>query len=88
MTEDVKRGLKLGGRFISVSVEAPIWEEFTRIADRLGKTTSELAEIVNERHRAPSKTLSSSIKLFVVKDLQKRLDRALKDLKKAERANG
>jgi predicted DNA-binding ribbon-helix-helix protein len=67
-----KRSVAVGGRKTSVSLEAEFWDGLKQIAARDGVTTSALlSEIERTRDRG---NLSSAIRLFVLRDLQQRID--------------
>jgi predicted DNA-binding ribbon-helix-helix protein len=71
-----KRSVAVGGRKTSVSLEAAFWDGFREIAVREGVTTSALLADI-ERRRGTG-NFSSAIRLFVLHDLQQRIDPSLR----------
>jgi len=69
-----KHSLTLRGHRTSVSMEDPFWDEFKAIAHREGRSVNELAAEIDVR-RGSSMGLASAIRLFILRDLQGRLDR-------------
>lgn len=60
-----KRSLTLSGHRTSVSLEAPFWDEFRRIAADRGISVNALADTL-DRSRSPPASLASAIRLFVL----------------------
>lgn len=76
MTNMRKRSVLLHGRKTSLSLEAQFWDCLKQIADREGLTLSGLvARIDDQREWA---NLSSAVRLFVLHDLQARIDPAVR----------
>ncbi|SDG24375.1 ribbon-helix-helix domain-containing protein [Alloyangia pacifica] len=69
----VKHSLTIRGHRTSVSLEAPFWEEFRRIADAEGKTLNALATEIDAR-RGVEAGLASAIRVHVLEHLRARLD--------------
>jgi len=61
----VKRSLTLSGHRTSVTLEAPFWEEFRRLADLEGASINALASRI-DAERDPEVSLSSAIRVFVL----------------------
>jgi predicted DNA-binding ribbon-helix-helix protein len=71
-----KRSVVVHGHKTSVSLEAEFWDSVREIAAREGLTISELLTRI-DRTRGEG-NLSSSIRLFVLQDLQARVHPALR----------
>lgn len=65
----VKRSLTLRGHRTSVSLEAPFWEEFRRLARARGLSVNALASEL-DAVRAPPASLASAIRLFVLAEVK------------------
>ncbi|KZC99307.1 MULTISPECIES: ribbon-helix-helix domain-containing protein [unclassified Thalassospira] len=65
-----KRSVTIAGHRTSFSLEDAFWEELVGIAQRRAMT---LAELVVEIDTDREGNLSSALRLFVLRDLQKRL---------------
>lgn len=68
----VKRSLTLHGHRTSVSIEAPFWDEFRRIAAARAMSINALAADI-DASREVGIGLATAIRLFVLADLQDRL---------------
>lgn len=62
----MKRSLTLSGHRTSVTLEAPFWEEFRRIADGEGLSINALASRIDTA-RDPEVSLSSAIRVHVLR---------------------
>jgi predicted DNA-binding ribbon-helix-helix protein len=71
-----KRSVAIGGRKTSVSLEAAFWDGVRQIATREGVATSALLSQIEQAHGTGN--LSSAIRLFVLHDLQQRIDPSLR----------
>jgi len=81
-----KRSVLLHGRKTSLSLEAQFWDCLRQIAERENVSISALiARIDRERQWA---NLSSAVRLFVLHDLQARIDPARRFGQPAERGAG
>lgn len=71
MTPDrpVKRSLTLQGHRTSVSLEAPFWEEFQRLAKANGRSVNALATEL-DAVRQPPASLASAIRLYVLSEIK------------------
>ena len=69
----VKRSLTLQGHRTSVSLEDAFWKEFRRIAAEEGKPINALAAEI-DASRDPDVGLASSIRVFILKRLQRLRD--------------
>ena len=65
----VKRSLTLQGHRTSVSLEAPFWEEFRRLAAARGVSVNALAAEIDAA-RDPPASLASAIRLFVLAEMK------------------
>lgn len=74
MSRPQKRSLTLLGHATSVSLEAEFWAAFRRIAAARGKALNALAADIDAA-RPPDTGLASAIRLFVLADLEARLER-------------
>jgi predicted DNA-binding ribbon-helix-helix protein len=71
-----KRSVVIAGRKTSISLEAEFWDGIRQIAAREGLTTSALLlRIQGGRHDG---NFSSAVRLFVLEDLQRRIDPRLR----------
>ena len=71
-----KRSVVIAGRKTSISLEAEFWDGIRQIASREGVTTSALlSRIQGGRHVG---NFSSAVRLFVLEDLQRRIDPRLR----------
>ena len=68
-----KRSLTLDRHRTSVSIEDPFWDAFRDIAARKGLSVNGLAARI-DRKRGFEMGLATAIRLFVLEDLQARLD--------------
>ena len=68
-----KHSLTLRGHRTSVSLEEPFWLEFKSIAMRDGRSVNELAASIDAT-RGNSMGLASAIRLFILRDLQMRVE--------------
>lgn len=75
MSRPTKHSLTLNGHRTSVSLEAPFWRAFRRIAEDQGCPINALAAEIDAA-RAPDTGLATAIRLFVLDRLQARLDAA------------
>ena len=64
-----KRSLTLQGHRTSVSLEAPFWAEFCRLADQSGLSRNALASRL-DTGRDPAVSLASAIRLFVLREVK------------------
>ncbi|WP_226621400.1 ribbon-helix-helix domain-containing protein [Alloyangia pacifica] len=69
----IKHSLTIRGHRTSVSLEAPFWDEFRRIAETEGKTLNALATEIDAR-RGVEAGLASAIRVHVLEHLRARLD--------------
>ena len=67
----IKRSLTLRGHRTSVSLEAPFWEEFRRIAAADGLALNALASRIDEAREADV-GLASAIRVYVLERLRAR----------------
>jgi len=65
----VKRSLTLRGHRTSVSLEAPFWDEFRRLAAARGLPVNALAADL-DADRQPPASLASTIRLFVLAEVR------------------
>ena len=65
----VKRSLTLQGHRTSVSLEAPFWEEFRRLAAARGLSVNALAAEL-DADREPPASLASAIRLYVLAEVK------------------
>lgn len=72
MTGPVKRSLTLNGHRTSVSLEDDFWQAFRDIAAERGVAVNALAAGIDAA-RAPEEGLASAIRVFVLRDLRRRL---------------
>lgn len=72
MNRPVKRSLTLSGHRTSVSLEDEFWTAFRDIAAERGQTINALASKI-DRDRGIEMGLASAIRLFVLRDFQRRL---------------
>ncbi|WP_116131742.1 ribbon-helix-helix domain-containing protein [Tropicimonas sp. IMCC34043] len=75
MSRPVKRSLTLSGHRTSVSLEDEFWTAFRDIARARKQPINALAAQI-DRDRGLEMGLASAIRLFVLKDLQHRLNSA------------
>lgn len=61
-----KRSLTLSGHRTSVTLEAPFWREFRRLAEADGASVNALASRIDAA-RDPEVSLSSAIRVFVLR---------------------
>ncbi|PRY26496.1 putative DNA-binding ribbon-helix-helix protein [Aliiruegeria haliotis] len=73
MSRPVKHSLTLSGHRTSVSLEDEFWRAFRDIAKERGQTINALAADI-DRQRGLEMGLASAIRLFVLKEYQRRLD--------------
>jgi predicted DNA-binding ribbon-helix-helix protein len=73
MTRPLKRSLTLKGHRTSVSIEAEFWQEFRAIAERNDRPLNALAAEI-DASRGVATGLATAIRLFVLRDLQARLN--------------
>lgn len=73
MSRPVKRSLTLNGHRTSVSLENEFWQAFRRLADERGVPVNALAAEIDAR-RGIDTGLATAIRLFVLSNLQERLD--------------
>ncbi|SFD44814.1 ribbon-helix-helix domain-containing protein [Roseivivax sediminis] len=66
----VKRSLTLRGHRTSVSLEAPFWDAFRRIAEADGKAVNALAAEI-DAEREVSTGLASAIRVYVLERTQR-----------------
>ena len=71
MTNDrpAKRSLTLQGHRTSVSLEAPFWEEFQRLAHVHGHSVNALAAELDSMRQPPA-SLASAIRLYVLREVK------------------
>ncbi len=62
----IKRSLTLSGHRTSVTLEAPFWEEFRRLADEEDLSINALASRIDAA-RDPEVSLSSAIRVHVLR---------------------
>ena len=62
----VKRSLTLSGHRTSVTLEAPFWVEFRRLAEAEGASINALASRIDSA-RDPDVSLSSAIRVYVLR---------------------
>lgn len=65
----LKRSLTLQGHRTSVSLEAPFWEEFQRIAATQGRSVNALATELDTMRQPPA-SLASAIRLYVLHEVK------------------
>ncbi len=65
----VKRSLTLQGHRTSVSLEAPFWDEFCRLAAGRGLSVNALAAEL-DAGRTPPASLASAMRLFVLAEVK------------------
>ena len=69
MSDVKKRSVIVSGHKTSVSLETPFWEELNRIATRSNQSMGALISAID---RTREGNLSSALRLFVLRDLQRR----------------
>lgn len=72
MSRPQKHSLTLKGHRTSVSLETEFWDEFRRIAFEQSRPINDLAAEIDTA-RDPDTGLASEIRLFVLRDLTRRL---------------
>jgi predicted DNA-binding ribbon-helix-helix protein len=72
MTDPVKRSVVIAGHRTSVSLEPEFWDALKAIAARRGVSAGRLIEEIDAGR---TRNLSSAIRVFVLTELQARLDR-------------
>lgn len=75
MSRPLKRSLTLRGHATSVSMEPEFWAAFRSIAEARGLALNALAAEIDAA-RKPGTGLATAIRLFVLADLQRRLEAA------------
>ena len=65
----VKRSLTLQGHRTSVSLEAPFWQEFRRLAAARGLSVNALAAELDSVRKPPA-SLASAIRLYVLAEVK------------------
>ncbi|MCV2873261.1 ribbon-helix-helix domain-containing protein [Defluviimonas sp. WL0050] len=73
MSRPLKRSLTLNGHRTSVSLEEPFWRAFRQIAETRDQPINALAAEIDAARDAET-GLATAIRLFVLNDLQARLD--------------
>jgi len=73
VTRPVKRSLTLNGHRTSVTLEDAFWRAFRAIAETRERPINALAAEIDAA-RAPDTGLATAIRLFVLSELQKRLE--------------
>ena len=71
MNRPVKRSLTIRGHRTSVSLEDPFWDAFKRLALEQGIGLNELAAQIDVA-RGTSSGLASAIRIFVLRETEKR----------------
>jgi len=72
---ETKRSVTLAGHRTSVSLEAPFWDELTRIAGQRNLSVNELIRRVDAdraRRGDLERSLSSALRVFVLEELRGR----------------
>lgn len=72
-----KRSVKVSGHDTSISLEDAFWEALHEVAARGGLSINALVSEIDEAYEGYN--LSSGIRLYILHDLQERLDNALTD---------
>ena len=72
MSRPKKHSLTLNGHRTSVSLEDEFWDAFRKIASEQARPINDLAAEI-DASRAPDTGLASEIRLFVYRDLARRL---------------
>lgn len=72
MSRPKKHSLTLNGHRTSVSLEDEFWDAFRKIASDQSRPINDLAAEIDAA-RAPDTGLASEIRLFVLRDLTRRL---------------
>ncbi len=72
MSRPVKHSLTLSGHRTSVSLEEEFWKAFRNIAAERGQPINALAAEI-DRERGLEMGLASAIRLFVLRDYQRKL---------------
>jgi predicted DNA-binding ribbon-helix-helix protein len=75
-TEVRKRSITIAGHRTSFSLEDAFWQELQRIAMREGRSIAEMVVLIDEGREG---NLSSALRLYVLGDLQQRLNMARQD---------
>lgn len=75
MSAPVKHSLTLNGHRTSVSLEDEFWRAFREIAATRGQPINAMAAEI-DAERGPETGLATAIRLFVLSDLQRRLNDA------------
>ena len=75
MSAPVKHSLTLNGHRTSVSLEDEFWRAFREIAATRGQPINAMAAQI-DAERGPETGLATAIRLFVLSDLQRRLNDA------------
>ena len=65
----VKRSLTLQGHRTSVSLEAPFWEEFQRLAREQQRSVNAMAAELDAMRQPPA-SLASAIRLYVLREVK------------------
>lgn len=65
----VKRSLTLQGHRTSVSLEAPFWEEFQRLARKQERSVNAMAAELDAMRQPPA-SLASAIRLYVLREVK------------------
>lgn len=76
MTPPLKRSVTIEGHRTSVSLEDAFWRALGHEADLLGVTRATLIGRI-DRNRPPDIGLATALRLFVLSEVQKRVDQPL-----------
>lgn len=69
-----KRSVLIDGHATSVSLEGPFWDVLARLARERGVSVNALIAQIDRGRTPDSVNLSSAIRVFVLAELQRRLD--------------
>ena len=74
MNGEVKRSISIAGHRTSISLEAPFWEALKEIAAREAFSVAALVARIDAGREPGGGSLSSAIRVFILRDLTARLD--------------
>lgn len=69
-----KHSLSIAGHRTSISLEAPFWVAFRDIAKARNISVSALVQQIDAERIAEADNLSSAIRVFVLRELQRRIE--------------
>ncbi|MBV6657619.1 MAG: ribbon-helix-helix domain-containing protein [Devosiaceae bacterium] len=71
----IKRSISLSGHRTSIALEAPFWDELTRIATSKGLSRAALISDV-DKARPPGSNLASTLRVLVLENLRETVSSA------------